>query len=178
MKYSSKKRLEAVQAYLEGAGGWRYVAEQHGVEMTSLRNWVAMYREHGAAGLARKSRGRNYSAEFKLEVITRMAREGLSCRQTSALFNIRRSDSIGDWQRRYDEGGLAALTGIVERNEAIVPECSKPPAAPPVQGAATAAATHEDLLREIDQLRAENAYLKKLNALVRTKKASAPRKRC
>ena len=179
MKYNTEKRLEAVQAYLEGAGGWRYVAEQFGVEVTSLRSWVAMYREHGVAGLVRKARGRPYSAEFKLEVITRMVAEQLSCRQTAALFNIRRPDSIGRWRRRYDEGGLAALASTVARTEAIVPERSnKPPTAPPVRSAAAPAATHAELLREVEQLRAENAYLKKYAALARAKKASVPRKKC
>jgi transposase len=177
LKYSIEKRLEAVLAYLDGAGGWRYVAEQYGVETSSLRGWVAMYREHGPAGLEPKIRERNYSAEFKLEVITRMTREGLSYRQTAALFNIRRSNWIGEWQRRYDEGGIAALANTAEKVKAIVPKCIKTPATLVVRSAGSATPTHDELLREVEQLRAENAYLKKLTALVRTKKASAPKKR-
>ncbi|PUA41248.1 hypothetical protein C5U62_33070, partial [Pseudomonas protegens] len=39
-----------------------------------------------------------------------MREEELSYRQVAALFDIRKSDIIGEWERRYDEGGLEALS--------------------------------------------------------------------
>ena len=37
--------------------------------------------------------------------------------------------------------------------------------------------SHKDLLKELEYLRAENAYLKKLDALIQEKKAAAQKKR-
>ena len=66
MKYDVQKRLEAVQAYLAGTGGWKAVAQKYGVEATSLRNWVAAFREHGEAGLERKYRSQNRAGPSRL----------------------------------------------------------------------------------------------------------------
>lgn len=178
MKYDVQKRLEAVQAYLAGAGGWKAIAQEYGVEATSLRNWVAAFREHGEAGLERKYRGQNYSADFKLEVLTRMVDEGLSCRQAAVLFNIRRVDSIGTWRRRYDEGGFAALATPSRQTETTVSVHTKPPAGRRESDSPEPVPSRDELLQELERLRAENAYLKKLDALVRTKKSSAQRKKC
>ncbi|RYF49938.1 MAG: hypothetical protein EOO38_06825, partial [Cytophagaceae bacterium] len=39
-----------------------------------------------------------------------MQEEELSYRQVAVLFDIRKSDIIGEWERRYDDGGLEALS--------------------------------------------------------------------
>ncbi|WP_425374519.1 hypothetical protein [Mesorhizobium waimense] len=51
-----------------------------------------MYQAHGDAGLLGKY-GR-YDAAFKLSVLERMWEEGLSYRQTAALFNIRNAGCL------------------------------------------------------------------------------------
>jgi transposase len=58
----------------------------------TVRKWVASYEAHGAAGLSKKFS--HYDAEFKLSVLKRMWEDGLSCRQTAALFNIRNASCL------------------------------------------------------------------------------------
>ncbi|MGF6401600.1 transposase [Pseudomonas frederiksbergensis] len=108
-KYTEQTKLTAVQDYCSGNGGLRDVAHRHGVDFSSLRQWVAAYQVHGAAGLKEK-RLQHYSADFKLVVLKRMREEQLSYRQAAALFDIRKFNIIGLWERRYDVGGFDALT--------------------------------------------------------------------
>jgi transposase len=63
--------------------------------------------EHSAHGLTKDRRF--YGANFKLTVLQRLRSERLPCRRAAALFNIRRHDMIGSWQRAYEIGGVAAL---------------------------------------------------------------------
>lgn len=77
------------------------------MDFSSLRQLVAAYQVHGAAGLKQKKLQR-YSNDFKLSVLKRMREKQLSYRQTAALFHIRKLNIIGLWERRYDEGGLLA----------------------------------------------------------------------
>ena len=108
-KYTEKAKLSVVEDYCSGSAGHREVAHHHGVNSSSLRKWIAAYQALGAAGLKSK-RKKNYSPEFKLAVLQRMRKEELSYRQVAALFDIRKSDIIGEWERRYNEGGLEALS--------------------------------------------------------------------
>jgi len=161
-KYSDRAKVAAAEDYCRGDLGLRQVARRHGVNVASLRLWAAAYRIHGAAGVRTKSR-KFYSAGFKLSVLQRMRSERLSQRQTAALFNVRRHDMIGLWQRAYESGGVAALHRTAEfRCKAMVEKSKDEPAG---RKRTDDKRTRQELLDEIEQLRMENAYLKKLKAL-------------
>ncbi len=108
-KYTEQTKLSAVEDYCSGNAGLKVVSHRHGVDASSLRKWVAAFRVHGIAGIQNKKK-KHYSAAFKLNVLQRMRDEELSYRQAGALFDIRKFDIIGQWKRRYDEGGLDALS--------------------------------------------------------------------
>lgn len=170
-KYSEKVRLAAVKAYLEGHRGMKATAEAHGVGFHSLRAWVAGYQAHGVAGIKEKPR-KAYDPEFKLQVLARIRDEGLSYRQAGALFGVRRFDQIGAWERAFRQkgvAGLAANSGTTMKKKMA----GKPD---PGDGPDDGRRSREELLREVQQLRMENAYLKKLAALVQDKSRSVPRK--
>jgi len=174
-KYTEQTKLAAVQDYCSGSGGLRDVAHRRNVDFSSLRQWVAAYQVHGAAGLKQK-RPQPYSKDFKLSVLKRMREEQLSYRQTAALFDIRRFGIIGLWERRYDEGGFDALTK--QPNRTGRPK-KMPTTIPPVQPNPPddESRSRDDLLAEVKQLRMENDYLKKLDALVQEKKRIAQQKK-
>jgi transposase len=104
-----------------------------------------------------------------------MWQQELSYRQVVALFDLRGGTGVvANWERLYDEGGLDAL----EPKPRGRPKKMKTPETPvpvPVQPQDTR--TLEDLRKENDYLRAEVAYLKKLDALVRAQKQAVPPKR-
>ncbi|MNF52352.1 Transposase [compost metagenome] len=167
-KYSDQTKLDAVKDYCSGNAGLKDVARHHDVNVSSLRQWVAGYRAHGEIGVRSKKRSpTNYSAEFKLLVLQRMHEEGLSQRQVAALFNIRRFNVIGEWEKKLNQGGPKMLERASVNRRKDIPRTH----APTIQikrQSTDHEQSHQDLLDELDYLRMENAYLKKLAALVRT----------
>ena len=111
----------------------------------------------------------------------------LSFKQAAVLFDLRGgSGVVSGWQRSYDEGGLKAL----EPKSRARPSKMKPLKTPATPRTSKTPNTHEPgseqahepvtleaLRRENEYLRAEVAYLKKLDALVRAQKHAAPKKR-
>lgn len=163
-KYTVEFKLAVVQQYLEGSMGYRTLAEQFGIANHSLiERWVGFYRYHGKDGLTKKLTV--YNAEFKLSVLQHMWDNSLSKGQTATVFNIRRSASVGAWERAYHAGGPDALKPRRRGQKAMLTASDKPG---PIQ--ADDNRTREELLDELADLRAEVAYLKKLEALVRSQK--------
>ena len=172
--YDERFKLEVVQRYLAGEASYRTLANEHGVSRTVIRGWVSRYQEHGTAAL-RSKRG-HYSVEFKVSLLRRMKQESLSLTQVLALFDVRGGTGVvATWQRQYDEGGPEALKpkprGRPPKNMPILksPKASQSPA--------DDASALEKLRKENEHLRAEVAYLKKLEALVRAKRQAAHKER-
>lgn len=161
-KYTEQAKLAAVKDYCSGEAGLKTIAQRHSVDVSSLRQWIAGYRAHGEAGVAEKKR-EFYSVEFKLLVLKRMRDEGLSHRQAAALFNIRPFNIIGRWEYQYNQGGPEALSWGSKGRRRKMTKTS--PLQNKVQPSDDAR-SREQLLEELCHLRMENAYLKKLNALV------------
>ena len=170
-RYSEQQKLDAVQGYRSGDLGLRATAVLHNVDVASLRKWVAAYEAIGIAGIQRKRR-QTYDLEFKLEVLRTIKSEELSYRQAGALFNVRRFDTIASWERAYEKDGIAGLMPQQPtRREPNAPGGAPKPLADS-DGAETP--SRQELLAELEVLRTENAYLKKLKALVQAQAKSTP----
>jgi transposase len=171
-KYDESLKLKLVRQYLSGSAGTRELAKQFGVGRSTLRSWIDRHREFGAEGLQRK-RHSEYSAQFKLTVLDWMKREALSQQQAAVIFDLRGGGGvIAQWQRQYDEGGAQALKPKPRGRPKKMP---KPTQLPPTQADDTH--TVQALYKENEALRAEVAYLKKLEALVRANRQAAQKKR-
>jgi transposase len=172
-KYEEKFKRTIVQKYLTGIGGYKALGAKYEVASSTVSKWVGYYRERGDAGLRKKFS--HYSARFKLSVLKRMWRQELSYSQVAVLFDLRGGAGVvSRWERQYHEGGLDAL----EPTPRGRPKQMKTPQPPkPVAGHGPDMRTQEDLRKENDYLRAEVAYLKKLDALARAKKQAVPTKR-
>lgn len=172
MKYTEQFKIEVVNDYLGGVSSFLTVAQRHGVTNRSLvERWVASFQLHGAAGLRRKRS--QYSAEFKLSVLRHMWENQLSITQTAAKFDIRRHSTVGVWERAYRDGGLDALASRPrERPKRMTTPTTKQEARLPDDKR-----SREDLLDELNYLRMENAYLKKLRALVQAQQKAPLKKR-
>lgn len=172
-KYDEGFKRLIVQEYLAGVGGIRALGAKYGVDHSILRFWIDRYRQHGDAGLRRKSS--HYSAQFKLSVLQYMWQEELSHRQAVTLFDLRGGAGvISVWERLYHEGGAEALK---PKPRGRPKEMKPPEPTEPAAQRATDTRTVQELRQENEYLRAEVAYLKKLDALVRTKKLAAHSKR-
>lgn len=98
---------------------------------------------------------KRYTGEFKQKVVETMMQEKLSYREAARQFEITNHDRVRQWERIYLEEGPEGL--YIERRGRGSKGRPLKQLKPEVE---------EDLLAEVQRLRAENAYLKKLNALV------------
>ena len=94
-----------------------------------------------------------YTPEFKEEVIRAMQEEHLGYLETAERFGIRHK-RVQDWERIYLEEGPDGFR-IERRGRGNTGHPKKIPKE-----------VEEDLLAEVQRLRAENEYLKNLQALV------------
>ena len=96
---------------------------------------------------------KRYTGEFKRQVIETMRNEGLSCIEVAERFGVAHQ-RVCDWERIYLTEGPEGF--CIERRGRNSP--GRPRKLPRV--------VEDDLLAENQRLKAELAYLKKLQALV------------
>ena len=97
---------------------------------------------------------KRYTPEFKIKVVETMQKEKLSYREAAREFDVSNHNRVADWERIYLEEGKEGF--YIERRG------RKSTGRPPK----LKKEVEEDLIAEVQRLRAENAYLKKLNVLV------------
>lgn len=157
-KYSEKFKLKVVKYYLKNNYGWEYVAKQFDIpSWTTVRKWVRKYKEHGTKGLT-KNKSTSYSGEFKQNVVEYMHANHLSATMTATKFNLSNETTVLRWERIYYEKGPQALYKEHCGNNRNMNSKSR-------KNNLTKD-SKETLIEEIERLRMENAYLKKLQALV------------
>ena len=104
-------------------------------------------------------KGKPYSGEFKQKVVEDMRKNGLSTREAAEKYGIGKTQT-NNWDRIYLEEGVEGLY-IDRRGRSSNTRKVRPPK--------LEKQVEEDLIAENQRLRAEVAYLKKLNALVSEK---------
>ena len=162
--YSAGLKLEIVQKYETGTISLKELAREYHVDDSQIREWKDAYFKHGLAGLC--TTYGTYTGDFKVAVVEYMHKTGASLRQTAAHFNIPSRNSISKWERIYYEQGREALyrenRGRSKKMSDTKKKTSKK----------KNIEQNEDLLAEVQRLRMENAYLKKLNALIQEREKS------
>ncbi|MBG9206945.1 transposase [Staphylococcus sciuri] len=155
-KYSDEFKLKVVKDYLEGSLGYQNLAKKHNISDKSIiRRWVIAFQSFGRKGIISKQKNTVYSVTFKLDILHYMKRTGDSFQDTAIKFGLNNPSIIIRWKKIYDKEGVEGL--------------KKPKGRPPMtkkkkQKPNQKLSREKELEREIENLRLENAYLKKLNA--------------
>lgn len=161
-KYSYEQRLETVKLVIDKHMSCEAAARQLGTGKEHVRRWVKRYEQFGAEGLLLKHG--TYTGEFKQHVVEYMHENHLSISETAILFGVPTDVTVGKWERLYYEEGPQALYED-KRGRKKNMSSNKP------KRVKLNKETEEDLIEEVQRLRMENAYLKKLNALVQERLA-------
>jgi transposase len=150
-KYSTAELIAAILE-VERGGSIKEVSKSYQMSARRLSQCLRLYRQYGAEGL--RSHTYNWTAEQKYQVLAYMHEHHLSCTETGIKFGISGLATVWQWENRYLENGIE---GLENKKKGRKPRVQKPK--PPKT-------REEELLDRIQYLEAENAYLKKLNALV------------
>lgn len=147
---SESQREQLVDLFEQGLG---YAAAAHrlGVGLYSVKRFERRFKLHGRLCLVEKPTKQHFSFEVKKEVVDRFI-AGQSKMELAREFGLSSDQLVANWVRAWRAGG----------DEALQPK----PKGRPKGSARSAPLTAEDRLRrEVEKLRAENAYLKKLRDL-------------
>ena len=167
-RYSDEFRLKIVKEYMSGnSGGFCALGNKYGISHCNIQRWVHLYENHGRNGLTGGTG--SYSGEFKVHVVEYMHNNRMSLTATADHFCIQSVPTLSKWERIYYEEGKEAL---FEERRGRNSMGKKKPVKPKNN-----VNQNEDLLAEVQRLRMENEYLKKLNALVQERERSEQKKK-
>lgn len=160
VKYNYEFKLRCVEDVLKKHQSLIGTAKANDIALTGLKWWIRCYIAFGNEGLLPIQKNRNYSLSFKLKVLQAIEKKRLSLSTACLTFNIPARSTIISWQRRYAQEGLAGLEHKPKgRPISMTVKRKKKKSNQPLS-------REEELLRELEYLRAENEILKKFNALV------------
>ena len=159
-KYSAKFKLHVVKEYLKGDLGYNVLSRKYGIPGSAqLERWVRAYQTFGIDGLNKKSKKQVYPVQFKLDVIEFIKRTGASYQETAIKFGIHNPTMITNWYKLFSTKGVEGLKDKPKGRSSMKKISNNQP---PKQEKILS--RERQLEREIELLRLENAYLKKLNA--------------
>lgn len=171
-KYSKEFKLKAVETYLSQHMSQQEVATSFNIYRQRLSEWLFAYQARGKTALALRHTQRVYSPEFKRSVLAYKRQSLMSLSELAIHFAIPSASSIFTWEQRYNQGGIDALMNHRGIHKMKKPKSPKNPKDPQISNKPWSELSPAELLREVEYLQAENAYLKKLEALIQEKKVA------
>ena len=155
MEHSLEEKLQAIKMCRRGKPT-SLVAKQLGFSKNVVTVWLEQYKQYGAAGLERLPYNCRYNFEEKCQIICEIEKKHIPLHVVSAKYRVSRS-TLHSWVSLVREKGYDALRDVKYGRKYII--MGRPKKKEPVTEL-------EKLQRENELLRAENAYLKKLKALM------------
>lgn len=169
MKWTKEEKLKMVLEYKKSGftpivdGCLRTTMRDH------IRRWTKVYDLYGESGLEHRSR--HWTSEDKIHAVQRVL-EGESYHEVAHSLGMSTTTQVVTWHRKYLEFGWDGLKldgrGRKRKmgSKPIKPSKSK-----------TQAEEIVELRKRLEYLEAENAYLKKLAALVQQRKVQEQKKK-
>ena len=167
-KYSFEFKKKVVQEYLDGKGGYAYIAKQNGIPAESqLRRWINAYKEFGDDGLLRSRQNKNYSFQFKLSVVELYLSSEVSYQELALSQGINNPSLITRWVNDFRIAGPDALRPKKKGRKKTLDtrELKKLSRSNEEKPVDTSAEHVKELEDELLKLKIENAYLKELRRL-------------
>lgn len=162
-RHNLESKLMIVKYVIEEKHSFWEASAFFGVAYQTIRTWVKHYEHEGISGLTIKNNG--YSGEFRVYVVEYMRKHKLSLAQTAIHFSLPDHTRVRMWNKIYDEKGPQYLM-VDHRGRKKMKNTKNS------NKQKSNNSTEKELLRKIEYLETENAYLKKLNALIQDKENS------
>lgn len=131
---------------------------KYGIAKTTIRDWRRQYRENDKKIISKPRDKKNrYTGEFRLEVVKDVKENNLSYYEAGRKYNINKS-VVNMWVSKYEKEGEERLFERKKTHKIMRKKKDK-----------KEYKADRELLKEMEKLKAENEYLKKLYALIREK---------
>ncbi|MFV5693002.1 transposase [Flavobacterium sp. LT1R49] len=166
VKYNYEFKLRCVEEVLRKPRSVNSVAYENSIASSNLNRWIKFYIEFGNEGLSPRQKNKNYSVNFKLKVLQAIENKSISLSKACLTFNIPRESTITSWQRKYEIEGITGLQ-LKPKGRPVTMNFKRKK-----RKTDKTLTREEELLRELEYLRAENEILKKYNALVQAEQAN------
>lgn len=165
-KYNLDFKLEIIKARNEQSLGYQALANMFHINRAQVQLWVKRYQAHGIEGLKPRQRHRKYTPEFKLKIIQKMITSHWSIKQTALHFDISSPSLITQWFKKYNQSNQQGLIPKPKGRPRLMKTLSK---IDKILSKSISDLTQDELIERLKYLEAENAFLKKLEALEKKK---------
>ena len=170
MKYSWEFKLECVEKYMKQGVYPKpevFTGNQHSF-VGKLELWTKIYKQHGIEGLKHNAINKEWTTEKRFELVAQVL-AGNSLNEAAIPAGVD-SGLLHQWVRKYKQYGYDGLE-LRKGRKPKDPDMSKK--TKPKELEKSDYEKLKLLERENEYLRAENAYLKKLRALIVQKQAES-----
>ena len=167
-KYSFEFKKTVVMAYLDGQGGYEFLAKQYGIPAwTNIKKWVLAYQKFGDEALFRSRQQQKYTFEYKLRVVELYLSSEVSYQELAIQEGISNPAQICKWVNDFQLVGPDALRPRKKGRKKSLNSTDnrKRTSAIEIVPVDTREEHVKQLEDELLKLRIENAYLKELRRL-------------
>ena len=174
MEHSLKEKLKAIKMYNRGVPPTR-IAKNLGFSRNVIVVWCELFKNEGIGGLQRLPYNCRYNFEEKCQIVCEIEKNHVPLHVVSAKYHVSRS-TLHCWVSIVRRKGYDALKEVKYGRKYGKTHAIKhtPMGRPKKKEPITEL---EKLQRENELLRAENAYLKKLRALMTEKESLSPKRK-
>ena len=156
VKYDYAFKLECVELVLKKHYSDRFVSKLKEASRSNIRKWISFYKTYGEIGLLPRI-NQSYSIDFKLKVLKTLEKESLSLMELGLKFNIPDVAIIVKWKKDFANFGLEGLQPKQRGRPISMSDFKRKK-----RKSDKPLTREEELLKENERLRCENALLKKL----------------
>lgn len=156
MRYSPTLALDICQGIERGERSGASYGRLYGIDEKEISLWLTLYRFYGASVFDKEP---TYSRDERLAIAADKVKNGLTLAQTCVKYKILHRSSLRNWIQQYKACRIRPMS---EKNR-------KKKTAPCDPDEATTRI--RKLEQELHYVKAENAYLKKLQALMQATKS-------
>lgn len=163
--YSADLKLQAVMDYLDGGLSQNQIIAKYKIASTTqLANWIKKYNGHSSlkaynGGSRAMTKGRTTTLQERIDIVLYCLNHNRNFNETANLFKVSYQQVYG-WVKKYETGGEEGLHD--GRGRTKTPE--------ELTEADQQKLAMKKLEYEMERLRAENAFLKKLHEFQRRRR--------
>ena len=108
VKHNPELKAQIVHEYLSTTQSTNDLSKKYHIGKSQIARWIHRYRLNGPDTLKRRRHKRNFTADFKLNVINYYQTHEDSMAEVAARFNVS-PPQISVWRSRFEREGITAL---------------------------------------------------------------------